>query len=140
HRLLADLGVSPTIGAGLASRTVQDVLDFYVDLLEGAVTGGNARGCDAQPDTAQVGSRRDVDALHCQVEFVPPDDSEGESPGAEPVITLSGGVGELAYRCARGEPLPGTTAFGDLGIDLARRICASPILGGDLTSHMPSGL
>jgi len=59
---------------------------------------------------------------------------------ADPVIALSGGVGELAYRAARGEPLPGTTAFGDLGIDLARRITASPILGRNLKSHVPAGL
>jgi ethanolamine utilization protein EutA len=56
------------------------------------------------------------------------------------VITLSGGVGELAYRHARGELLPATTAFGDLGIDLARRICESPILGHDLRTHVPAGL
>jgi ethanolamine utilization protein EutA len=49
-------------------------------------------------------------------------------------------VGELAYRHARGEPLPATTAYGDLGIDLARRIAASPSLARDLVSHAPAGL
>jgi ethanolamine utilization protein EutA len=55
-------------------------------------------------------------------------------------IVLSGGVGELAYRMALGDQLPGTTAFGDLGIDLARGIVESPILSKDLRSHTPAAL
>jgi ethanolamine utilization protein EutA len=57
-----------------------------------------------------------------------------------PVITLSGGVGELAYRHARGERLPATTAFGDLGIDFAERICRSPLLAKDLKQFVPPNL
>ena len=45
----------------------------------------------------------------------------------DPVYTFSGGVGELAYRYGQGEPWPPTTYFGDLGIDLAQRVVASPI-------------
>jgi ethanolamine utilization protein EutA len=47
-------------------------------------------------------------------------------------------VGELAYRYAKGEPLPATTAYGDLGIDLAKRICGSPLLAKDLRQIVPA--
>jgi ethanolamine utilization protein EutA len=104
------------------------ILDFYIGLLEAAVVGGRSPG-------PKNSARR-----HCQVEFTSPAADASATSAQRPIVTLSGGVGELAYRCARGEPLPQTTAFGDLGIDLARRICASPILGRDLTTHVPAGL
>jgi len=53
------------------------------------------------------------------------------------VITLSGGVAELVYNHIRGWPLPPTTAFGDLGIDLARRLIQSPLLSRHLRTHVP---
>lgn len=58
----------------------------------------------------------------------------------ESKIVFSGGVGELIYRAALGNELPRTTAYGDLGIDLARRIVESPILSKDLRSHTPVAL
>ncbi len=78
--------------------------------------------------------------LHCQVEFRGPTSIPNGVAAVDPVIILSGGVGELAYRAARSDPLPATTTFGDLGIDLAQRICASPVLGRNLKSHVPAGL
>ncbi len=124
--LLTELGVTVKPGLDLTPSTVEEVLDFYVGLLESAVT---ARPIAGNSKLAQ---------LHCQAEFVPPQRSAVGA--AEPVVTLSGGVGELAYRHVRGEPLPGTTAFGDLGIDLAKRICQSPFLGNYHRTHGPSGL
>ncbi len=41
---------------------------------------------------------------------------------ADYAVTLSGGVGELVYAHLQGRPWPPTTRFGDLGIDLARRL------------------
>jgi ethanolamine utilization protein EutA len=123
--LTAELGASVAIDGEVTPRDLGAVLDFYVKLLEEVVTGG--------PLPSPEKSAR----LHCQAEFAPPSNA---SPSVDPVITLSGGVGELAYRHARGEPLPGTTAFGDLGIDLARRICESRILGRDLGTHVPAEL
>jgi ethanolamine utilization protein EutA len=125
--LFADLDITEDVGRELKARNLAAVLDFYVGLLEAAVTGGSF------PDGEAA-------RLHCQAEFVPPTADRAGSTIAEPVITLSGGVGELAYARAGGGRLPGTTAFGDLGIDLAGRICDSPILGRHLTSHTPSGL
>ena len=126
--LLDELAVRDALGHELTPQHLRAVLDFYVDLLEGVVSGQSQPGGRRQSDDS-------LRRLHCQTAFVPP-----ETRGIEPIITLSGGVGELAYRRARGEPLPETTAFGDLGIDLARRICQSPVLGRNLNSHVPAGL
>lgn len=40
----------------------------------------------------------------------------------EPILTLSGGVGELVYAALDGKPWPEPGKFGDLGIELARRL------------------
>jgi ethanolamine utilization protein EutA len=125
--LLAELHITNDVGAELEPSARSAVLNFYTNLLEAAVTG------------SPLPAPRNALRLHCQVEFRLPAILSG-APANEPVITLSGGVGELTYRAARGEPLPGTTAFGDLGIDLARHLCASPILGRNLKSHVPRGL
>jgi ethanolamine utilization protein EutA len=121
--LFAELGIAGDVGAELAPADIEAVLDFHVGLLESLVAG------------RALGEHREVARLHCQTEFVRP-----AAPDAETIITLSGGVGELAYRQARGERLPGTTAYGDLGIDLARRICRAPILSKHLKTHIPFGL
>jgi ethanolamine utilization protein EutA len=126
--LLADLGTSVAAGSELTPRDLAAVLEFYVTLLEAVVTG--------QPLPPPEKAARQ----HCQAEFSPPTAGIAGMANVDPVITLSGGVGELAYRHVRGEPLPTTTAFGDLGIDLARRICESRILGRDLRTHIPAGL
>jgi ethanolamine utilization protein EutA len=126
--LFAELGIAAGVGADLARADVEAVLEFYVELLESVVAG------------REFSRHHELAKLHCQTDFIRPVDDGRAAPDAEPIITLSGGVGELAYRHARGEPLPGTTAFGDLGIELARRICQSPILGKNLKTHVPVGL
>jgi len=126
--LLDELAVPHAVGYDLTPGHLGALLDFYVDLLESVVSGQSQPAGRGRPDDS-------VRCLHCQTAFVPP-----ETRGKVPIITLSGGVGELAYRHARGEPLPETTAFGDLGIDLARRICQSRVLGRNLNSHVPAGL
>jgi ethanolamine utilization protein EutA len=128
RHLFQEFRVAAEIGDELPPDDLARLLEFYVDILERAVTD------------RQVASSSDCARLHCQVVFRPPDRSTPTTAEDEPIITVSGGVGELAYRMARGESVPGTTAFGDLGIDLARRICRSPILSRNLASHIPSGL
>jgi ethanolamine utilization protein EutA len=126
--LFHELNVTAAVGAELRPDDLETILAFYVDLLECAVTGRTPSAPSA------------VAVLHRQVEFRRPDRATDEADEAEPVITLSGGVGELAYRAARDASLPDTTAFGDLGIDLARRICQSPLLSRNLKTHIPTGL
>lgn len=118
-RLLHDLKIDKTIGDTLSPVELQTILDFYIALIEAAVGGAQAR------------LNEDPFRYHIQVPFVAP-------PGAAPVITLSGGVGELIYRRLGGVPLPSTTAFGDLGIDLAKRLLQSPLLSHDFTTHVPA--
>ncbi len=120
-RLFSHLGIRRQVGDVLDESERQSILEFYVETLE-AIVRGDQEFLAQEPVQG-----------HQQVAF--------ERPSAEvPIVTLSGGVGELAYRCAAGEPLPSTTAFGDLGIDLARRICRSPLLAKDLRDYKPASL
>jgi ethanolamine utilization protein EutA len=119
--LLAELGLNRQPGDELMPNDISRVLDFYVGTLEAVVN-----------DDREV-LQRDLVACHRQLAFRRPHD-------AATVITLSGGVGELVYRCHRGEELGPTTVYGDLGIDLARRIAASPILSRDLGTCVPTEL
>jgi ethanolamine utilization protein EutA len=53
-------------------------------------------------------------------------------------VTFSGGVGELIYAHIQGNPWPPTTHYGDLGIDLAQRIVASPFWSEHLHTWRPA--
>jgi ethanolamine utilization protein EutA len=61
-----------------------------------------------------------------------------EEVGA-PAVVFSGGVGEVVYRMARGEEIPDATPYGDLGVELARRILRSPVLGAHVARWTPAG-
>jgi len=61
-----------------------------------------------------------------------------DSVGDDPSVTFTGGIGELIYAYAAGNGWPGTTRFGDLGIELAQRIVASPGLSRHIRSHRPA--
>jgi ethanolamine utilization protein EutA len=105
--LFDHLGIDRKPGDTLATEELEAILDFYVELL-GAAVAGDTRAFE--PPIAN---------LHQQVAFwLPPD-------VRDPIVTVSGGVGELVYAAIDGKPLPTTTFFGDLGIDLARRLLAA---------------
>jgi ethanolamine utilization protein EutA len=104
-------------GAPLA---VEAIVDFYVGLLEAIVRG------ERLDDDPRV---RSVVQVPMQL---PPE-------LGEVIVTLSGGVGELVYDAVEGRGWPSTTAFGDLGIDLARRLLDSPLLGPHLRRFTPAG-
>lgn len=114
--LLHALGLDCGVGDVLDESTLAAILDWYAAALEAIVRGD--RAFFATP----------AGRVHEQVAF---------AGTADVTITFSGGVGELLYRHAAGEPLPGTTHFGDLGIDLALRIARSPLLARDLTALIP---
>ncbi|HQU41399.1 MAG TPA: ethanolamine ammonia-lyase reactivating factor EutA [Pirellulales bacterium] len=134
--LFAHLGLSGSVGGTLGEAELSSLLDFVVGGLEAVVEGRVAEVLGPLQST--------IECLPLRAATAP-----------APIITLSGGVGELAYRAVLGEAgasgdayatwgagewLPGTTAYGDLGIDLAKRICRSPLLARDLRSHIPSAL
>jgi ethanolamine utilization protein EutA len=118
--LFGDLNIARREGDTLDHSERTKLLDFLVGAFE-ALAEGRTNEVIGPAQTHLV------DVLF---------DAVAESP----VITFSGGVGELVYRKALGEPLPGTTAYGDLGIDLAQAICQSPSLSRSLTSHTPTAL
>lgn len=121
RRLLTHLDIHKNIGDELSQTDVQRIVDWYLLLLEAAVTGKSRR----KPD--------EVTALHEQVPF----DSEVDL--AECAVTLSGGVGQLAYRRLQSGAWPKTTAFGDLGVDLAQQLVLRPFWREHLSRWMPAG-
>jgi ethanolamine utilization protein EutA len=118
--LLDHLGVRKGPGDSLAGAEVEAIIAFYLRLLEAAATG------DSAPFEWPVGR------LHEQVPFRLPADV------GDRAVTFSGGVGELVYGHVQGQPWPPPTHYGDLGIDLARRIVASPVWSGHLRRFRPA--
>jgi ethanolamine utilization protein EutA len=105
----------------LTVSALNAVLAFYLRLLKAAVMGD--AGVFEEP----------VARLHQQMPLSIP-------ANAQPaIVTLSGGVGKLIYAHLRGEPWPATTCFGDLGIDLARRIVDSGLWAVSLRTYIPAG-
>jgi len=120
--LLDHLRIAKSEGEILTDHEVLAVIDWYATLLEAVVSGA----VDARLDA--------VTALHQQVAITIPRDK------GDFAVTLSGGVGQLVYRHLQGEAWPATTAFGDLGIDLARRLAADPFWQKRLSAYVPTAL
>ena len=106
--LLADLRIAKGIGDCLTEIEVNAVLSFYMSMLTSAIDGNLS-----QTENAMA-------RLHEVSPFQIP------SCYQNAVVTVSGGVGALIYQHLNGEPWPSTTSYGDLGIDLARRLIESP--------------
>jgi ethanolamine utilization protein EutA len=119
--VLVHLAIGKGEGDRLTDADVATVLDYWVGLLE-ATVAGDLLVFRNEPAQGLV-----------QVPFQRPGDT------GDPIVTLSGGVGELVYAHLRGAAWPPTTHFGDLGIDLARRLLQSERLGRDLRTHVPAG-
>ncbi|HEX3725364.1 MAG TPA: ethanolamine ammonia-lyase reactivating factor EutA [Pirellulales bacterium] len=121
--LLNHLNIGRRVGDALPPAEVNAILDWYLALLE-AIAGGD----DALFQSA-------IGRLHRQV--APTAHRRMDSSSC---ITLSGGVGELAYG-QLAETLPmAATQFGDLGGELATRILLSPTLAPRIGTLLPEGL
>lgn len=120
--LLDNLAIDKTIGESLSTKERDAILDFYVGMLESIVSSN----CDVNTEATA--------ASHTQVPLI------FDHQEHNPVVTFSGGVGELIYLYATGQPLPATTYFGDLGIDLAQRISKSPLLAKDIGEFIPENM
>lgn len=112
--LLDRLGIDRGPGDHLDEGAVAAIVDAYVAMLEAAARGEAV----ARP--------------HEQVPFRLPADV------GDVAVTLSGGVGELVYEHLQNGIWPATTQFGDLGIDLARALLRSPVLGAHLRRLVPA--
>ncbi|MCC6552952.1 MAG: ethanolamine ammonia-lyase reactivating factor EutA [Polyangiaceae bacterium] len=110
RELLAHLGIRRGPGDLLLPEEIEAIVGYQVDLLEAAVLG-RSDAFDAPL------ARRHVDAPLT----IPAERSA-------PSITFSGGVGELVYMGQKGLDLPPAGHYGDLGVELARRILRSKVL------------
>ena len=119
RELFEHLSIAKGPGDYLTDAEVDAVTTFYVTLLETAYNGR------LEPFQSMIGKTLE------QVRFHMPAES------GDMAVTFSGGVGELVYRSLQGHSWPATTHFGDLGIDLARRILQSSIWADSLRSFRP---
>jgi ethanolamine utilization protein EutA len=117
--LFDHLHIAAGPGIDLTPSEVDAVVTFYLTLLEAICTG--------QLERLQSPIVKRLE----QVQFNMPADTQ------DVVVTFSGGVGELVYRHLQGEPWPPTTQYGDLGIDLARRIAKSSVWADSLRRYRP---
>ncbi|WP_409283471.1 ethanolamine ammonia-lyase reactivating factor EutA [Pseudomonas protegens] len=117
--LLDHLAVHKSSGQVLDRAELDAVIDWYVDALVAIAEGD--RSFFASP----------LGQLTEQLPLILPEHK------AAPALTFSGGVGELLYRHLQGEPMPGTTHYGDLGIDLALAIARHPRLVRDAGRLLP---
>ena len=120
--LLDHLRIQKTVGDTFNTVERDAVINFYVDMLESIVSCTNDF------------NNNNVVTSHTQVPL------NIDIKDQNPAITFSGGVGELIYRYTKGKQLPGTTYFGDLGIDLAKRIVQSPFLAKAIGELMPENM
>ncbi|MFO1092579.1 MAG: ethanolamine ammonia-lyase reactivating factor EutA [Planctomycetaceae bacterium] len=119
--ILDALGIHREPGDELLSSELDRFLTLQIAILE---SSAGAAAPDFPPTIA---------ALLTQSRF-----RRSSTRMPDPLITFTGGVGELIYAHAAGGPWPATTHFGDLGIDLAQRIVASPVLSPHIRSHRPA--
>jgi ethanolamine utilization protein EutA len=115
---LLEIAAGP--GDSLQGEQVDAIVGWQLELLERALAGDRAA------------FQEPVAHLYEQVRFEPPEEM------SEPVLCLSGGVGELLYQILRTKMSPPTTYFGDLGIDLAAAIANSSRWKARLGGIVPS--
>lgn len=118
--LLDLFGIAARNGDELDAADVARITGYQVAALKALVSGNRVFFQDA------------AGRLIEQVPFA----FEGEA-GEDPIVTFSGGVGEIVYALAAVGSPPPRTLFGDLGIDLAEAIVADPRLSRDLVRYIP---
>ncbi len=125
--LLDHFSIKKAIKEKFEPEEINLIIDFYIKALEALVTGESEF-------FIQKGLKK-----YNQVPFLI-DQVLNAHGKKKPVITFSGGVGELVYKHSRGESLPGMTHYGDLGIDIAKAIVKSKILSRDIQKVVPENL
>ena len=115
------LNIHVTPGTELDKQAINLLVDYYVSGLEAIVTG----------HTAWLNSCPGRELCQRPFELSPSQIKQS------PIITFSGGVGELLYQFANTGELPETTVYGDLGVDLCQGIAQSQTLCRNLYTHVP---
>ena len=116
--ILESMGANYEIGDVLKDIHLEKILDFNIEALNAIVKNNHEFYVS------------EVAKYHQQKSFFINCDQD-------PVITFSGGVGEIIYSFISSGRWPETTCYGDLGVDLAQRIVADPVLSQHLDSHTP---
>ncbi len=116
--LLQYLQINQKIGDTLIADEIEKIIAFYIHFLELIVAG----------DTGFLSSP--IAQKLSQVALI-------SDKTIEPIVTFSGGVGELLYKISAGETLPSTTFYGDFGIDLVLAISRSAPLSANLQTCVP---
>jgi ethanolamine utilization protein EutA len=125
--LLNYLQIPKGLGSLLAKSDLDAIFDCYLDWILASIHGDVSKFQDP------------IAAIHQQVPLWTRPERLKEVLRSKPIITLSGGVGELVYSTLKGNSFPSTTMFGDLGIDLAKRILSHPDWADDFQTHIPQG-
>jgi len=127
-RMLLDyLSIKKNIKEKFIADEINAIINFYIKALEALITGES-------DFFSQKGLER-----YNQVPFLI-DRILNTDERKRLVVTFSGGVGELVYKYSQGGSLPGTTHYGDLGIDIARGITKSRILSRNIRDVVPENL
>jgi len=122
YAVLTHLDLYIEIGDTLTDDALHCLLDFYISALK-AIAYGEFAFFDNE-----IGQRL------CQTPFVLPEHSP------PPLITFSGGVGELIYKYSETNTLPSTTFYGDLGVDLAQKILLDPFFSKQIANVRPENM
>jgi ethanolamine utilization protein EutA len=122
NAILMYLGLTNRIGDTLEQQEIDKILDFFVETLK-AIAQGNSTFF-----TTEIGKKI------CQTTFTLPENTHS------PLITFSGGVGELIYKITEGEAVPSTTYYGDLGIDLALKLIDDPFFSKQIAKLRPENM
>ena len=120
--ILSYLGVDVAVGDLLNKPDLDKILTFYINALKAMSTGDN------DFFSSVIGERI------CQTPFKIPENKH------LPIITFSGGVGELIYKITEGEAPPSTTFYGDLGVDLAQAIILDPFFSKHISHFRPENM
>lgn len=122
RKLMDHLSIGKSEGDVLDPVELDAILDYYIQGLEAMAAG------DTVFFTHGIGPQLQ------QTPFAIPKASRNTA------ITFSGGVGELIYGLALGKEAPGTTYYGDMGIDMARAIVASPVFFRHIQTFKPENM
>lgn len=123
EKLLAHLRIDAKPGDTLSLEQVAGICDVYVDLIVAAVEGDEAA---LQSEIGRALVQAPCSKLAQQQKVAH--------------ITLSGGVGRLAYQRLHGNADSRVTEFGDLGGELAARLVERPAIGARLLAARPEAL
>ncbi len=121
--LLESLNIGKQVGETLNADECEKIIAFYIKALEAIIAG------DITFFNSVIAKKHTQVVINLKPLIV--------DLATKPIITFSGGVGELLYKISAGETQPSTTFYGDFGIDLALAISKSTILSANLKSCIP---